>query len=77
MKEVAANYKRIITVENGTVVGGLGSAVMEWMLENGYSPRIKRLGIPDKFVAQGTVKELHRLCGFDTDSIAELLTSNW
>ena len=77
LKEVAANYKRIITVENGTVVGGLGSAVMEWMLENGYSPRIKRLGIPDKFVAQGTVKELHRLCGFDTDSIAELLTSNW
>lgn len=77
LEEVAQNYSRIITVENGTVVGGLGSAVVEWMAEHGYTPRIKRLGIPDKFIAQGTVKELQKLCGIDTDSIVELLTSKW
>ena len=77
LREVASKYRRIITVENGTIVGGLGSAVMEWMNDNGYTPRIKRIGIPDQFIAQGTVAELHKLCGMDTDSIATLLTTNW
>ena len=77
LREVASKYSRIITVENGTIIGGLGSAVMEWMNDNGYSPRIKRIGIPDQFIAQGTVAELHKLCGMDADSIATLLTSNW
>ncbi len=77
LREVATKYRRIITVENGTIVGGLGSTVMEWMNDNGYSPRIKRVGIPDQFIAQGTVAELHKLCGMDTDSIVTLLTTNW
>ena len=77
LQEVANRYNRIITVENGTIVGGLGSTVMEWMCEHGYSPRIKRIGIPDRFVAQGTVAELHKLCGMDVDSIVTLLTSQW
>ena len=77
LREVASKYSRIITVENGTVLGGLGSVVMEWMADNGYSPRIKRIGIPDKFIAQGTVNELHKLCGMDVDSIAAMLTSQW
>lgn len=77
LREVASKYSRIITVENGTIIGGLGSAVMEWMNDNGYSPRIKRIGIPDQFIAQGTVAELHKLCGMDADNIATLLTSNW
>ena len=77
LQEVARNYNRIVTVENGTIVGGLGSAVMEWMNENGFHPTIKRLGIPDKFVAQGTVAELHKLCGIDADSIAQVLTTQW
>lgn len=77
LREVATRYSRIITIENGTIVGGLGSAVMEWMAEHGYTPRIKRLGIPDKFIAQGTVKELQKLCGIDVDSIVELLTTQW
>ena len=50
---------------------------MEWMNDNGYSPRIKRVGIPDKFIAQGTVAELHKLCGMDIDSIVTLLTTKW
>ena len=77
LREVASKYSRIVTVENGTVVGGLGSTVMEWMNDNGYSPRIKRVGIPDKFIAQGTVAELHKLCGMDIDSIVTLLTTKW
>lgn len=77
LREVASKYSRIVTVENGTVVGGLGSTVMEWMNDNGFSPRIKRVGIPDKFIAQGTVAELHKLCGMDIDSIVTLLTTKW
>ena len=77
LREVASTNSRIITLENGTIVGGLGSAVMEWMNDNGYSPRIKRVGIPDKFIAQGTVAELHKLCGMDVDSIVTLLTTKW
>ena len=77
LREVASKYSRIITVENGTILGGLGSVVMEWMADNGYSPRIKRIGIPDQFIAQGSVNELHKLCGMDVDSIAAMLTSQW
>ncbi|MBE6307060.1 MAG: 1-deoxy-D-xylulose-5-phosphate synthase [Bacteroidales bacterium] len=77
LQEVATKYQRIITVENGTVVGGLGSAVMEWMNEHNYYPKVRRVGIPDKFIAQGTVAELHKLCGMDTDSITTLLTTTW
>ena len=77
LQEVAKCYKRIVTVENGTIIGGLGSAVIEWLAEHDYPCRVKRLGIPDKFIAQGTVKELHEICGFDVDSIANLLTTNW
>ena len=58
LEEVGRNFKRVITVENGVVRGGLGSAVLEWMNDHGYSPRIQRLGLPDHFVEHGTVKEL-------------------
>lgn len=77
LQEVAQNYKRIVTIENGTVVGGLGSAVVEWLNEHGYTHRVKKLGIPDQFIAQGTVAELHKLCGIDVDSIVEVLSSQW
>ncbi len=77
LQEVAQRYHRIITVENGTIVGGLGSAVMEWMNDHGYHVMVKRLGIPDAFIAQGSVAELHQLCGIDAHSIAQLLTTSW
>ena len=77
LEEVAAKYKRIVTVENGTIVGGLGSAVMEWLMEHGCNQHVKRVGIPDRFIAQGTVAELHKLCGMDSESIAQILTTNW
>lgn len=64
-------FRHIITVEDGTVVGGLGSAVLEFMADKGYSCSLKRLGIPDRFIEQGTPAELHKLCGYDAQSIAD------
>jgi len=62
-------YDQIITVEDGTVKGGLGSAVLEFMADNGYQATVTRLGIPDRFIGQGTRDELFRECGFDSDGI--------
>ena len=73
LKEVAALGCRIVTVEDGTVSGGLGSAVTEWMTANGHSPEIDRLGIPDRFITQGTPAELRKICGIDARSIYNTL----
>ena len=73
LKEVAALGCRIVTVEEGTVSGGLGSAVAEWMTANGHSPEIDRLGIPDRFITQGTPAELRKICGIDARSIYNTL----
>lgn len=70
LHEVGKNFSKIITVENGVIQGGLGSAVLEFMSDNGYCPRIKRIGIPDKFIEHGSVPELNKLCGIDVESIA-------
>lgn len=62
-------HQKVITVEDGTVVGGLGSAVLEFMADHGYQARVRRLGVPDRFVGQGKVAELQKECGFDVDGI--------
>lgn len=77
LHEVGQKYKRVITIEDGNIAGGFGSAVLEFMADNGYAPRIKRLGIPDRFIAQGSVKELHQLCGIDEESIYNTIMGNW
>ncbi|WP_462317385.1 1-deoxy-D-xylulose-5-phosphate synthase [Marinilabilia sp.] len=69
LHKVLSRYHKIITIEDGTIVGGLGSAVIEFMSENGYSAAIKRLGIPDEFIDQGTQVELARDCGYDMEGI--------
>jgi 1-deoxy-D-xylulose-5-phosphate synthase len=66
---VGKNFKALITIEDGTVVGGFGSAVLEFMSEHGYHPVIKRMGVPDRFIEQGTLRELHHECGFDVQGI--------
>ncbi len=66
---VGKNFKAVITIEDGTVVGGFGSAVLEFMSEHGYHPVIKRMGVPDRFIEQGTLQELHHECGFDVQGI--------
>jgi 1-deoxy-D-xylulose-5-phosphate synthase len=68
---VFSKFKAIITVEDGVLKGGFGSAVLEFMADNNYSSSVKRLGVPDKFITHGTQKEQYKLCGFDADSIVK------
>jgi 1-deoxy-D-xylulose-5-phosphate synthase len=66
---VFKKFKNIITVEDGILKGGFGSAIVEFMCDNGYNSEIRRLGIPDYFVEQGTQDELYRECGYDAEGI--------
>ena len=75
LEEVAAKYRHVITVEDGTVVGGLGSCVSQWMASRPQAPRITMLGIPDQFVHQGTVAQLKAQCGIDAASIYHSIES--
>ena len=75
LEEVAAKYRHVITVEDGTVVGGLGSRVAQWMASRPQAPRITMLGIPDEFVHQGTVAQLKAQCGIDAASIFHSIES--
>lgn len=70
LHEVFAKYQKVITVEDGTVTGGFGSAVAEFMAVHGYTAALKMLGIPDRYVEHGTLKDLHKECGYDTNGIA-------
>ena len=69
LREVAENYDAVVTVEDGVRNGGFGSAVCEWMQDNGCLMPVKRLGIPDRFVQHGTVAELQHLTGIDREGI--------
>ena len=69
LHEVGKRFKHIITIEDGTRNGGMGSAVLEWLSDHGYTPTVKRMGMPDEFVEHGTVAELKRICNMDIDSI--------
>jgi 1-deoxy-D-xylulose-5-phosphate synthase len=70
LHEALQRYEKIITIEDGTIVGGFGGAVAEFMAAHGYKNDLKILGIPDKIIEHGTLKELHRECGYDADAIA-------
>ncbi|HTM92842.1 MAG TPA: 1-deoxy-D-xylulose-5-phosphate synthase [Flavisolibacter sp.] len=71
LHEALQNYEKIITVEDGTIIGGFGSAIAEFMAENNYKNDLKILGIPDCLVEHGTLKELHHECGYDAAAIAD------
>ena len=75
LKEVAEKNCPIITVEDGIKDGGLGSAVTEWLNDNGYDRKVTRIGVPDKFVPHGKVPELMKLCGMDEDAIYEAIVN--
>jgi 1-deoxy-D-xylulose-5-phosphate synthase len=66
---VFTRYKYIITVEDGCLQGGVGSAVLEFMADHKYNAQVIRLGIPDEFIEHGEQPELWALCGYDTVSI--------
>lgn len=73
LHEVGSRYSRIVTVEDGVINGGLGSAVMEWMNDHGYSVRVTRSGVDDQFVEHGSTKELYQLLKLDREGICESL----
>ncbi len=69
LHEVFTKYSKVVTVEDGTILGGLGSAVIEYANDHGFKAEIVRLGVPDRFIEQGTLEELHKECGFDVEGI--------
>ena len=69
LHEVFTRYKKIITIEDGTIVGGVGSAILEFMSDHGYTAQVKRLGMPDKFIEHGEPMELYTECGFSPAQI--------
>jgi 1-deoxy-D-xylulose-5-phosphate synthase len=71
MHDIAKQYAHIITVEDGTVVGGFGSACLEFLAEHNYKPSLTMLGIPDRLIEHGKPAELHRECGYDTKAVIE------
>lgn len=73
LHEVFTNYDKVVTIEDGTIVGGFGSAVLEFMAANNYTAQVKMLGIPDRLVEHGTPKELHRECAYDAQAVVETI----
>lgn len=69
LHEIGRRFPRIITIEDGVKTGGMGTAILEFMSENGYSPRLERIGVPDQFIEHGTVQQLYHLCGMDEEGI--------
>lgn len=73
LHEVFSRFKKIITVEDGTIAGGFGSAVVEFMVQNQYGSMLRMLGIPDEFIEHGTQRQLYRECGYDPEGIANAI----
>ncbi len=75
LHEIGRSRMPVVTVEDGVREGGMGSAVMEWLHDHGYSNHVTRLGLPDKFIAHGSVAELHAIAGIDMESIGKAITT--
>ncbi len=73
LHQAFSNHAHIITIEDGSIIGGFGSAVLEFKETHGYLAKVKRMGIPDKFIEHGTQRQLINLCEFDTDTIAQTI----
>lgn len=71
LHSIFSKFNKIITVEDGCLQGGFGSAILEFMVDNGYTAKVKRLGIPDRIVEHGTQQELWNECGYDTNALVE------
>ena len=75
LHEIGTRFNHIITIEDGIKAGGMGSAVLEFMADHGYSPKLQRIGIPDHFIEHGTAAQLYALCGLDEEGIKKVLKS--
>ena len=73
LHEVFSSYTTVLTIEDGAIAGGMGSAILEFMSENGYQCKVKRLGIPDRFVEHGSQMALYKEIGLDMESIRGLI----
>jgi len=73
LHEALRSFEKIVTVEDGTVVGGFGAAIAEFMTTHGYKNDLHIMGIPDRIVEHGTLKELHKECGYDAGAIADVV----
>ncbi len=71
LDEIGKKFPRVVTIEDGSLAGGMGSAVLEYFSDKGYAPQVKRLGLPDKFVEHGTVAQLQEIVGLDEESIVK------
>lgn len=71
LRSVGERYDTIFTIEDGSMIGGVGSAVEEWMMDNGFSPKIIRIGLPDRFIEHGSPAELYKMLGIDEDGIRQ------
>jgi 1-deoxy-D-xylulose-5-phosphate synthase len=75
LHEVFSKFKKVITIENGAIMGGMGSAVLEFMADNNYVANVIRLGIPDEFIEHGTQDELYNECHFNDEAIVTTVKS--
>lgn len=76
LESVSERFSRIVTVEDGQLAGGFGSAVLEWLSDNGKTTRVRRIGLPDRFIEHGTVNELRHIAGTDIESIKQAINDN-
>ena len=75
LHEVGTRFSKIVTLEDGVIRGGLGTAVLEYMADHGFTPMVKRMGLPDLFVEHGSIPELRHIVGIDTDGVIAQLGS--
>ena len=73
LSSIGKNFNKVITIENGAIAGGFGSAIMEFFSEHDYNIKMKRMGIPDDFIEHGSVTELYHLCGIDSEGIEKTI----
>jgi len=73
LHEVGRKFKKIITVEDGVIKGGMGSAILEFMSDNNYYPVVKRIGVPDQFIEHGSIPELYQLCNMDENGLLKAI----
>ena len=71
LHEVFSKFDKVITLEDGCIMGGMGSAVLEFMADNGYNTKVTRLGIPDDVIEHGSQDQLYAECGYDVDGITQ------
>ncbi len=77
LNQIAETHSTLITLEDGCLNGGFGSAVIEWLMDHGYSNKVVRVGVPDQFIQHGSISELRKICGMDAEHVASLIQQHY